>query len=338
MNMLVTAPYSNEALQQLERYGTVHFRPWKPHGRAFHSDELIRLLQETGADALITEHDHVDASVIETANLKFIGVCRGTPSNVDVAAATRRGIPVFNTPARNAQAVAELVTAALIVFLRKMREGEAWLKSGQWKQDAHESYLYFRGHELCGRTVGMVGFGGVGQRVAAVLSGFDCKIQYYDPYLKQPPKPEYVPLSLEDIFSTSDIVSIHLPVTAETTGSINERLFGMMKPDAIFVNSARASVVQRDALYSALKERRIGGAILDVFYNEPPDASDYELISLPNVYATPHIAGASFEVDGYSVKIMNDVLKEWFVHGNRSIRQLVNPSVLPLLESQQTAL
>ncbi|CAG7654637.1 NAD(P)-dependent oxidoreductase [Paenibacillus allorhizosphaerae] len=338
MNILVTAPYSSEALQQLERYGTVHFRPWKPHGRAFHSDELIRLIQETGADCLITEHDHVDASVIETVDLKFIGVCRGTPSNVDIAKATSRGIPVFNTPARNAQAVAELVTAGLIVFLRKMREGEAWLKSGQWKGDAHESYLYFRGHEICGKTVGMVGFGGVGQRVAAVLSGFSCKIQYYDPYLKQSPNPEYVPITLEEIFSTSDIVSIHLPVTAETTGSINERLFRMMKPEAIFVNSARAAVVDRDALYNTLKEQRIGGAILDVFYNEPPDASDYELISLPNVYATPHIAGASFEVDGYSVTIMNDVLKEWFVHGNREIRQLVNPSVLSSLESHRTAL
>jgi D-3-phosphoglycerate dehydrogenase len=338
MNILVTAPYAEDVLKELESYGTVHFHPWKAHGRGYHSNELVDLLVQTKADALITEHDHVDATVIEAAPLKFIGVCRGTPSNVDIQAATRKGIPVFNTPARNAQAVAELVAAGLIVFYRKMREGEQWLKSKQWKLDAHESYLYFRGHEICGKTVGMVGFGGVGQRVASVLKGFSCQIQYYDPYLKQSPSPDYTPMSLEDIFATSDIVSIHLPVTKETNNLIDHSLFQLMKPDAVFVNSARANVVNREALYETLKEQRIAGAILDVFYHEPPDESDYELIHLPNVYATPHIAGASFEVDGYSAIIMNEVLKQWFVHGNKELRQLVNPSILGSDESRKAAL
>lgn len=330
MNILVTAPYTEQALKEVERYGTVHFRPWKNNGRAFHADELLGLLQEIHADALITEHDHVDASVIGAVDLKFIGVCRGTPSNVDVECATRKGIPVFHTPARNAQAVAELVAAGLIVLLRKMRESEQWLQARAWTTDAHESYLHFRGHELCGKTVGMVGFGGVGQRVAAVLQGFSCRIQYYDPYLKQSPSPDMIPSTLDQLFATSDIVSIHLPVTAETVGFIDERLFRLMKPNAVFVNSARAAVVNRDALYAALKDNRIAGAVLDVFYHEPPDESDYELIGLPNVYATPHIAGASYEVDGYSISIMNEGLEQWFGHNNRGIRQLYNRSVLSL--------
>jgi D-3-phosphoglycerate dehydrogenase len=328
MNILVTAPYTEEELKVVERFGKVHFRPWKLNGRGFHADELIQLLQETKADALITEHDHVEASVIEAVDLKFIGVCRGTPSNVDVACATRKGIPVFNTPARNAQAVAELVAGSLIVFLRRLREAEDWLRSKVWKTDAHESYLHFRGHELGGKKVGMVGFGGVGQRVAEVLKGFTCEIQYYDPYLQQSPNPAYTACSLEDVFATSDIVSIHLPVTANTIGLIDERLLGLMKPDAILVNSARATVVNRDALLTVLQEKRIGGAILDVFYHEPPDESDYALIELPNVYATPHIAGASYQVDGHSIVIMNEALEAWFGQHNRQIRQLVNKSIL----------
>lgn len=328
MNILVTAPYSADARAQLEAYGNVFYHPWKPHGRAFRADELLGLLRETNADALITEHDQVDASVIEATNLRFIGVCRGTPSNVEIGKATEKRIPVFNTPARNAQAVAELVTAALIVFLRKMREGETWLKSREWKSDAHESYLHFRGHELAGKTVGMIGFGGVGQRVAEVLRGLSCRIQYYDPYLKQSPDPQFLSRTIEEIFMTSDIVSIHLPATEETKSLIGERLLRLMKPDAILVNSARASVVERGALLSALQEKRIAGAILDVFYHEPPDESDYELILLPNVYATPHIAGATYEVDDHGAMMMNRVLEQWFVHPNRNVRQLVNPEVL----------
>jgi D-3-phosphoglycerate dehydrogenase len=174
----------------------------------------------------------------------------------------------------------------------------------------------------------MVGFGGVGQRVAGVLKGFSCGIQYYDPYLTQSPHPDYAPRTLEDIFMTSDIVSVHLPVTEETKGLIGERLLNLMKPGAILVNSARASVIERDALLGVLKEKRIAGAILDVFYHEPPDESDYELIMLPNVYATPHIAGASYEVDDHSAVMMNAVLEQWFVHQNRNIRQLANPQAV----------
>jgi D-3-phosphoglycerate dehydrogenase len=338
LNILVTAPYTGDALKELESYGTVHFRPWKTNGRAFYPQELIQLLIDTNADALITEHDQVDASVIDAVDLKFIGVCRGTPSNVDVQAATKKGIPVFNTPARNAQAVAELVAASLVVFLRKLREAEQWLKLKQWGDDPQESYLYFRGHELCGKTVGMVGFGGVGQRVAEVLKGFSCKIQYYDPYLQNSPSPDYESRSLEEIFSTSDIVSIHLPVTEETKNLIGRPLFKLMQPRSILVNSARAAVVNREALFEALTESQIAGAILDVFYHEPPDESDYELINLPNVYATPHIAGASYEVDGYSVVIMNEVLKQWFSLSNKQIKQLVNPSILSSIVSRKAAL
>lgn len=162
MRLLITAPYHQKAQDELsQQFGEVLYRPWKLQERAYTEQELVDLLQETGADALITEHDAVTAKVIETfPNLRFIGVCRGTPSNVAVATATEKGIPVFNTPARNAQAVAELFIANLITMLRHSLAGIRWLEGENWESGAHASYLQFKGNEVAGKTIGMVGFGG----------------------------------------------------------------------------------------------------------------------------------------------------------------------------------
>ena len=295
-----------------EKIGEVIYQPWKVQGRAYNEDELMALLRDTGADALITEHDHVTAKVIEeNPQLKFIGVCRGTPSNVSLEKAEDLGIPVFHTPARNAQAVAELFLATVIDLLRNTYASVKWLKSGQWTEDAHTSYLQFKGNELAGKTIGMVGFGAVGQRIASMVENFPCNIKFYDPYLEQF-NPKYVKTSIEDIFETSDIVSVHLPVNESTVGMIGENLISRMGPGAIFVNTARASLVNRDDLLEALENKKIRGAILDVFDHEPPDEKDYRLINLPNVLATPHIAGATHEVEDHHVTIMNNKIMQWF--------------------------
>lgn len=331
MKILITAPYLEQAQQVLaERFGEIIYRPWKPHGRAYNPEELVALLAETRAEALITEHDQVTAGVInQFPDLAFIGVCRGTPSNVDLAAATAKGIPVFHTPARNAQAVAELFLANVITFLRHTRASCEWLEGENWEAGAHTSYLQFKGHELAGRTVGLVGFGAIGQLIARHLEPFSCPIQFYDPYIASP-RPEYKKTSLEEVFETSDIVSIHLPVTPQTEGLIDKNLIGRMKPDAIFVNTARAVVVKREDLLEALENKRIRGAILDVFDHEPPDATDYRIIHQPHVLATPHIAGATFEVEDHHAYIMNQALDAWFGDGKRDIRQLANKEVLNL--------
>ncbi|MBN2982448.1 MULTISPECIES: NAD(P)-dependent oxidoreductase [Cohnella] len=310
MKILVTAPFSEPDLKQLETFGDVVYRPWKANGREHTPEQLVDLLKASQANALIVEHDPVNARVLDEVKLEFIGVCRGTPSNVDVAAAAERGISVYTTPARNAQAVAEYVIGELIAMLRKFRQSKSWLLERNWTTSSQESYLQFRGSELCGKTVGLVGFGGVGQKIAGILKHFSCRIQYYDPFLQASPDPDYSAVELEKLFETSDIVSIHLPVTSDTIGMIDRRLFGLMKPDALFVNSARAAVVDRDALYEALKERKIGGAVVDVFYSEPPDERDYELIELPNVSATPHIAGNTLEVDKYHAQILLKALHQ----------------------------
>lgn len=309
MKILITAPYHDKGRAELaERFGEIIYKPWKPHGRAYVENELIELLQNSQADALITEHDEVSAKVIESfPNLQFIGVCRGTASNVAVATAKALGIPVLNTPARNAQAVAEMFIANVITLMRNTLPGIEWLKSGQWEEGAHASYLQFKGNELAGKTVGMVGFGAVGQTMAGMIQYFPCTVNYYDPFV--PGNFEnFHALSLEDIFRSSDIVSINLPVNEQTKGMVDKKLISLMKPEAIFVNMSRAVVVKREDLLASLNQNEIRGAILDVFDHEPPDAVDYELIRHPRVLATPHIAGATHEVEDHHVAILNKAL------------------------------
>ncbi len=328
MRILITAPYHEEGLNEVaQQFGEVAYHSWKPNGRAWNEEELLALLAETNADALITEHDHVTARVI-TANpqLQFIGVCRGTPSNVAVPKATEMGIPVFFTPARNAQAVAEMFISNVIMLLRNTIPGINWLKGRQWQEGAHDSYLHFKGNELAGKTVGMVGFGAIGQLIARMVRDYPCNIQFFDPYVKEH-DPAYRKMGIEELFATSNIVSVHLPVTAETKGMINAGLLTKMKKDAIFVNTARAAVVQREALLDVLEKNAIRGAILDVFDNEPPDALDYRIIDMPHVIATPHIAGATFEVEDHHVEILNRALQQWFANGNKSIAELANKEI-----------
>lgn len=330
MRVLVTAPYHEKGLFDVKQdLGEVIYRPWKANGRAYNEDELLALLYETEAEALITEHDHVTEKVITAnAHLQFIGVCRGTPSNVSVATASKYGIPVFYTPARNAQAVAEMFISNVIAFMRKTLPAMDWLRGRNWTADAHTSYLEFKGNELAGKKIGLVGFGAIGQLIARLVAHYPCSIAYYDPYVNASAFPSYQQLGLEELFATCDIVSVHLPVTADTKGMIDKKLFELMKPNAIFVNTARAVVVNRNDMYDVLAANKIKGAILDVFDNEPPDELDYKIIDLPNVLATPHIAGATHEVEDHHVRILNEVLVEWFVHGKHSADRLANKEIL----------
>jgi D-3-phosphoglycerate dehydrogenase len=311
MNILITAPFNEEGRNELEKtFGRVIYRVWKDNGRAYNADELIDLLRQTGADALITEHDEVSSAVLEEfPHLKFIGVCRGTPSNVAVEKANELGIPVFHTPARNAQAVAEMFVANVITFLRVVLPSIEWLKGRNWQKGAHASYLQFKGNELAGKTIGMVGFGAVGQRIAGIARAFPCKIKFYDPFVEG--FDGYEKCTLEEVFAGSDIVSIHLPVTRDTVGMIDQKLISLMRKDALFVNTARASVVNRNDLLEAIEHERIAGAILDVFDHEPPDEIDYRLIDHPHVLATPHTAGATHEVEDHHVRILNTKLLNW---------------------------
>lgn len=312
MRVLITAPYNELGRQKIkDTFGEVIYKPWKELGRAYSAEELMALLQESKADALITEHDEVNAEVIDQfPHLRFIGVCRGTPSNVAVDLAKEKGIAVFHTPARNAQAVAELFVSNVIAFLRNTLPAVKWLEDGKWNEGAHASYLAFKGNELMGKTIGMVGFGAVGQAIAKLTDAFSCPILYHDPFYKSENE-NYKIVELSTVFSEADIVSINLPVTKDTKGLIDKHLLSQMKSDALLVNLSRAIVIKREALLAILEKEKIRGAVLDVFHHEPPDELDNKLIHLPNVLGTPHIAGATFEVEDHHVTILNEQLIAW---------------------------
>ncbi|HVF97245.1 MAG TPA: NAD(P)-dependent oxidoreductase, partial [Flavisolibacter sp.] len=209
-----------------------------------------------------------------------------------------------------------------------------WLKGGHWSEGAHASYLQFKGNEIAGKTIGMVGFGAIGQRIAKIMECFPCNVQYYDPFVEATAN-QYKKTTIEDVFQTSDLVSIHLPVTPQTIGMIDKKLLSTMKPEAIFVNTARAVVVNRLHLLHVLENNKIRGAILDVFEQEPPDDTDNKLIHLPNVLATPHIAGATFEVENHHADIMNEAVMDWFVKGRSSLRLVVNKEILTAKTEQK---
>ncbi len=310
MKVYVRAPYPENRLAELrELFDEVLYEPWTETGERYYEDEMLAHLLKEQPDVLITELDRITPKVLAGYNgLKVIGDCRATPANLDTAACTAAGVPVLCTPGRNNQAVAEMVVALMIMHMRHGLESIQWVKDGGWVQGTTPYFLWM-GHELQGKKVGLVGFGAVSQALAKILDGFDCDVCYYDYKGRQ--YGHYTPLSLEEIFSTCDIVSLHLPVSDSTRGIVTEKLLRSMKPDALFVNAGRSALVDTPALIRLLNDKAIAGAVIDVLENEPPTAEDLEILNCPNTILTPHICGSSFEVTNHQADILNARIRQW---------------------------
>ncbi len=307
--VLVRAPLSEQVLKNFCReFREVVYDPWNKTGERYYEDKLLKTLLEIKPDILITELDEVSSKVIQGyPHLLVIGDCRANPANIDVAACTEYGIPVLCTPARNAQAVAEMIVGLLLAYNRNLCNAVQWVKDAQWVKGTTPYYTWM-GNEIYKKVVGFVGFGAVGKATAALFDAFNCKILYYDPYVKDQ---RYEQVSLEELFIVSDIVSIHLPVLESTQEMIDKKLFVRMKKDAIFINTARSAVVNQHDLMRVVKENIIRGVILDVLPEEPPTEVDLEIAKYKNVLLTPHICGASYEVINHQSNIINDRLCKW---------------------------
>lgn len=318
MKLLVTAPMLQESLKELESYfEEIHYYPWtlREDGNGYPEEEILGLLKKYEPDALISELDTLSREVITGyGKLQVIGDCRANPANIDIDTCNELGIPVLCTPARNAQAVAELLVGMLVNFFRNVQPAVRWVEDGKWVPGTMP-YSLFMGNELQGKKVGFVGFGAVGQKTAAILDAFGCEISFYDPYVDFV-KENFCKKELEEIFSESDIVSVHLPVLESTKGMIGKELIGKMRPEAVFANSARSAVVVTEALVDALEHNRIRGAVLDVLDHEPPTEEDLKLAGLPNVLLTPHIAGASREVFHHQSHIITERFVQWMKKEN----------------------
>lgn len=310
MKIVVRAPITSENLEKLKQYfDDIVYFPWDETGKRFYEQEMIAYLTTEKPDAIITELDVINAQVLEKySDLQFIADCRATPENIDVASCNELGIPVLCTPARNANAVAEMWLSTLIAFERNLLPSIEWVKEGKWVSGTTPYHLWM-GHELYKKKIGFVGFGAVARRIAKLLSGFEVDICYYDPFVVSD---EFSSLSLEDIFETCHCVSIHLPVNDQTQGLIDEKLLSRMNQDTVFINSARSAVVDNEYLYHLLKNKKIKGAILDVLDTEPPKEADYKFIDLPNVLLTPHTYGATYEVVDHQSDIILSKIQAYF--------------------------
>jgi Phosphoglycerate dehydrogenase and related dehydrogenases len=252
------------------------------------------------ADIIITQFCPITKKLIDyCSNLKVIGVLRGGYENINLKYADEKGIIVFNTPGRNANAVADFTVGLLISECRNISKSHLNLKDGKWVRDYTNAASV---PDLADKVAGIIGFGEIGRKVAKRLASFDMKVVAYDPFFKG--KVEYVEMvSLEKLMKISDFVTLHARLTKETERLINKDLLNLMKPTAYLINSARSGLVDEGALYDALKNKRIIGAALDVFDKEPP-GKDYPLVTLENVTVTPHLAGGTKDAFTSSPKLL----------------------------------
>lgn len=249
------------------------------------------LLQHVpGVDGLLTLlSDPIDADVIQAAgeNLKVISNYAVGFNNIDLQAASQRKIAVGNTPGVLTDATADFAFALMMSAGRRVVEAEKYTREGKWKTWGPSTLL---GVDFAGATLGIIGFGRIGKAMARRATGFGMRILIYDP-TAQPPA-GVIKVNLDTLFSESDFVSIHTPLTDETRNLINAEAFSKMKPTAVLINTARGEIVDQDALYDALKNRKIFAAGIDVTVPEPLPPN-HPLFELDNLIICPHIASAS---------------------------------------------
>src|SRR4051794_1191963 len=298
----VTAEWSPAAHDGLRKLGyDVRTGGWGRTGRALERDELVA--EAASAAVLIVEVERVDDAVLGALpDVEVVCSARGTPSNVDIDACTRRRIPVLYAPARNAESVADFVIGLILACCRGISAGERHLRGTGWLVGDRLPYLHFRGPELARLTLGLIGYGAIGQRVAVRAEhGFGMRVLHHDPY--QPDSG----VDLATLLGTADVVSLHCTRSAQSRGLIDADALAAMKPGSYLINTAGGDMVDEAALLAALESGRLAGAALDVFGTEPlpPDSP---LLRAPRLVVTPHLAGAADDVVAHHAEMICDDL------------------------------
>jgi D-3-phosphoglycerate dehydrogenase len=309
---LVTAPLRGPGFAKLQQLADVIYDPWIDQTplRIYTPEQLADRITAEAADVIVVESDSVRGPVLDLG-LRAIASTRGDPNNVDVPGATAAGIPVLNTPARNADAVAEMAVALLLAATRHLVTADADVRSGNMFRDGSIPYQRFRAAEIAGLTAGLVGLGAVGRALQWRLSGLGLRVIAYDPYNDEARH------SLDELLAEADVISLHAPVTDGTVGMIGAKQFAAMRDGVVFLNTARAQLHDTDALVDALRAGNFVGEVL---------ATDHPLTGMPNVVLTPHIGGATWNTEARQAQMVADDL-EALLSGNTPAR-IVNPEVL----------
>lgn len=257
-------------------------------------EETAKIVEDV--DIILTHTAPISAKVVERAkNLKVVGAARGGPVNINWDACTKRGIPVLYAPGRNSGAVAEFTVGLMLSVSRNIaRSHTSLMRDKAWRGDL---YVYDQvGKELNSSTVGLVGFGAIGMKVAKLVQAFGAKVLVIDPFVTDEviKAKGCTPATLDEILEQCDYISLHARETDQTRGIIGVDQIAKMKKTAYIINTARGGLIDHDALYAALSENRIAGAGLDIFEAEPPPETS-PLFSLENVTAVSHLGGASMQ-------------------------------------------
>ena len=316
LKVLISDPISTHGKELLEQAGfAVDLRTGlKP-------EELKKIIGLY--DALIVRSEtKVTKDIIEQAhNLRLIGRAGVGVDNVDVPAATKKGILVMNTPEGNTISTAEHTMSMILSLARNIPQASAALKAGLWDRKK------FLGVELYGKILGVIGLGRIGTQVVLRAQSFGMKVSVYDPFLSvdKARKLEVEIADLDTIYSKADFITVHTPLTKETEGMINKDAFAKMKKGVRIINCARGGIVHEGDLAQAISSGKVAGAALDVFSTEPP-AKDLALLSLPQVVVTPHLGAATAEAqENVAVDIARQVVEAL---GGGIIRNAVNaPSI-----------
>jgi D-3-phosphoglycerate dehydrogenase / 2-oxoglutarate reductase len=305
VNLSGTKEEQHSAQQLMEVNGPNSVKP---------DSKVIEAVNEAN---IITAHfAPMGESLIAAApNLKLIAVARAGLENVDIKAATQRGIGVVPSFGRNANAVAELQIGLMLAEIRNISRADASIKSGGWRKEFPGARI-----EIGGATVGMIGFGHVGRAMAKKLAGFNPKILVYDPYANKNDLIQYdvTPVAkIEELFRESDFVICQARLSSETERFINKRLFDLMKPTSYFINVSRSRLVNQKDLLDALKAGKISGAGVDVFDSEPLPQED-EFRKLDNITMTTHFGGDTEGTNKYSAKLCADAIATFLTEGKVS--------------------
>ncbi len=262
------------------------------------------------AGLIVRSASKVTREVIEAgATLKVIGRAGAGVDNIDVKAATSKGIVVMNTPGGNSNAVAELTIGLLIALAREIPRGDATMKAGKWEKKS------FLGVELAGKTLGLIGIGFVGSKVALKARGLDMKVLVHDPFVSQDESRRLGVdiVDLDALLKASDYISLHLPRTPETTGLINAAALAKMKRGVYLVNCARGGIIAEGDLAAALDSGQVAGAAVDVYEPEPP--TDWSLAKHPKVVAVPHVGASTLEAQNVVAQMIAEQVGAYLTTG-----------------------
>jgi glyoxylate reductase len=286
LNVLVTRKLPSSVLAKLHAIGSVDL--YSGDAAIAPAELRARLV---GADALVCLlTDRIDQAAIDAApNLKIIANVAVGYDNIDAPYARSKGIVVTNTPDVLTESVADFTWALILAITRRLSEGERVVRRGEWKG---WGLGFMLGSELSGKQLGLIGLGRIGRAVAARAAAFGMRVVYTS-RTPQPPAASHQPLALDQLLNTSDVVSLHVPLTPETRHLIDKKALTRMKRSAYLINTARGPIVDEAALAWALREHLLAGAALDVYENEP--AIHPDLLALENVLLVPHLGSATTE-------------------------------------------